>query len=68
MIDLDDGILLTTVAVVPTEALAVAVADDADATAATAEEAPATPDDAVPAAETAIDCTTAVLKSKKGWG
>ena len=55
-------------AVVPTEALAVAVADDADATAATADEAPATPDDAVPAADIAIDCTTAVLQLKKERG
>ena len=47
-----------------TEALA--VADEAPATAATAEEAPATLVDAVPAADIAMDCTTAVLQMSNG--
>ena len=57
--------VLTTVADVLAVTVAVAVAAVALATAAAAEEAPAMDADAVPTADTAIDCTTTALKWKR---
>lgn len=50
---------------VPTVAVAVAVADVVVAMAATADEAPATDEDAVPTADIAMDWTTAVLNETR---